>query len=119
MIKKGNKYKFSTILFFVGERWTNAEYEKTRKDRIDCDKSAIDDIDSQFMTLNASERAEDREPYEKDLEEVYANFQVYYKDSPSDLEGSTIKAWNDFYENKWSCLKCKYTSTTFLDFIPK
>ena len=71
------------------------------------------------MTLNASERAEDREPYEEDLEKVYANFQVYYKDSPSDLEGSTIKAWNDFYENKWGCRKCKYTSTTFLDFIPK
>ena len=86
-IQKDNKYKFSTILFFVGERWTNAEYEKTRKDRIDCDRRAIDSINSQFMTLNASERAEDREPYEEDLEEVYANFQVYYKDSPSDLEG--------------------------------
>ena len=71
------------------------------------------------MTLNASERAEDREPYEKDIEEIYANYEEYYKDSPSDLEGSTIKEWDDFLDYKWECGKCEYTSPTFLDFISK
>ena len=117
-IKKDNKYIFSKYISSE-ERWTNAEYEKTRKERIDANMEAIDSINSQFMTLNASERAEDCEPYEKAIEEINANYKTYYKDSPSDLMGSTIEAWDTFYEYKWECWKCYYTSPTFLDFIPK
>ena len=117
-IKKNNKWTFS-LWKKDKERWTNAEYEKTRAKRLDGLREAISSIQDQFMTLNASEREEDCKPYEQEIDNIYKNYQEYYKDSPQDLVGSTIEEWDEYQDFNWRCYKCKYNSPTFLDFISK
>ena len=120
--KKNNQYTFS--LFVRGierweERWANVENEEKKEKRLKSLQDAIDSINSQFMTLSASERAEDCEPYENEIEEVHNDYKTYYKDTPNDLTGYTIEAWDNFLEHNWRCYQCKFSSPTFLDFIPK
>ena len=117
-IKINNKWIFS-ITYSDEERWTNAELEQTRSNKLKSYQEKIDDINSQFMTLSASDRAEDCEPWEDAINEVHNNYEAYYKASPKGLEGSTIEAWDKFSDYDWECYKCDFTSPTFLDFIPK
>ena len=73
--KKNNKWTFSLIVAGK-ERWTNAENEDKREKKLKGLQEAIDSIESQFMTLSYADRKEDREPYEKAIDEVYDNYEI-------------------------------------------
>ena len=51
-MKKNNKWIFSQ-----NGKWTNAEKQKSKKESLISLKESIDSIQSQFMTLNATERS--------------------------------------------------------------
>ena len=69
------------------------------------------------MTLSAADRREDCEPWEERIADIQK--EEYYKDSPDKLTGSTIEEWDNYQKKNWKCYKCHFTSTTFLNFIPK
>ena len=107
-------------VFYLGDdRWSNAESIELKKQILKSYDDAIDDINSQFMTLSASERNEETEDYHSRIREVKEDDdQKYSKISPYAVIGSSVEAWND-YRKDWKCYKCNYISNTFLDFIPK
>ena len=121
-MKKYNKWIFSQR-----GKWTNAEKQKSKKERLISLSDSIDSIQSQFMTLNATERNEECEPLYERIREVENDYTTYYKDSPKDLVWSTVEEWDNYRTIKknsidrdyWYCYKCKYQSPTFLDFVPK
>ncbi len=88
---------------------------------------SIDSIQSQFMTLNATERNEECEPLYESIREINNDYKTYYKDSPKDLVWFNVEEWDNYITIKesildngcWYCYKCKYQSPIFLDFVPK
>ena len=125
-MKKNNTWIFSEFKNDK-ERWTNAEKQKSKKESLISLSNSIDNIQSQFMTLNATERNEECEPLYERIKEINKDIKTYYEDSPNKLAWSTVEEWDNYIKIKedifdngyWACYNCRYQSPTFLDFIPK
>ena len=81
-------------VFYLGDdRWSNAESIEPKKQILKSYDDAIDDINSQFMTLSASERNEETEDYYSRIRNVREDDdQKYSKISPSVVVGSSLEA---------------------------
>ena len=125
-MKTNNKWIFSKNIK-QKEKWTNAIRQKSKKEKLISLSNSIDSIQSQFMTLNATERNEECEPLYERIHEINNDYKTYYADSPKFLDGSTVEEWDNYIKIKesifdngyWMCLRCRYQSPTFLDFVPK